>query len=266
MKKSCSVFITAVFGALSFLLTSCNGRGNDVELFWIKDNAGDKLMPLELFGDVPDSIVDSLSIRDGIPSSVSVFLIKTDGKTILFDTGLGIPDSRLEDGLAAAGVTPEGIDYLYLTHFHGDHIGGMMDGDAIVFPNAEVYASQMEYNAWMAMPEVQKAQMLKAMSAYSDRLHLFSFGDTLPGNVVALDAVGHTPGHTAYRVGRYLIAGDFMHGMALQSVYPEYCADYDMDSAKAVETRLRLVEYAREHGCVLAGMHLPEGIMHTNRP
>ena len=153
MKKSCSVFITAVFGALSFLLTSCNGRGNDVELFWIKDNAGDKLMPLELFGPVPDSIVTALSIQDGIPSSVSVFLVKTDGKTILFDTGLGAPDSRLQEGLEAAGVSPEDIDYLYLTHFHGDHIGGMMHGGTAVFPNAEVYASQAQYDAWMSLPD-----------------------------------------------------------------------------------------------------------------
>lgn len=261
MKKSCSVFIAAVFGALSFLLTSCNVGGDDVELFWIKDNAGDKLMPLELFGPVPDSIVTALSIQDGIPSSVSVFLVKTDGKTILFDTGLGAPDSRLQEGLEAAGVSPEDIDYLYLTHFHGDHIGGMMHGGTAVFPNAEVYASQAEYDAWMSMQDAQKAQVAKTMAAYSDKLHLFGFGDMLPGNILAIDAAGHTPGHTAYQVGRYLIAGDLMHGMALQSLYPEYCADYDMDKAKAVETRIRLMDYAGANGLELAGMHLPEGIM-----
>lgn len=243
------------------LLSSCNGGNADVELTWIKDNAGDKLMPLELFGDVPDSLAAALSIEDGIPSSMSAFLVKSDGKIILFDAGLGAPDSRLEEGLEAAGVRPEDIDCVYLTHFHGDHIGGMMKGDSVAFPNAEVYAPQAEYDFWMALPSGQKAQVLKTMEAYSDKLHLFDFGDTLPGNIIALDAAGHTPGHTAYQVGGYLIAGDFMHGMALQAACPEYCAAYDMDKAGSVETRRRLMEYARENGLVIAGMHLPEGLM-----
>ena len=66
------------------------------------------------------------------------FLVETDGVLILVDTGMGAPDSRLLSGLASLGVTPADIKYLYLTHFHGDHIGGMMKGDSIVFPNAEV--------------------------------------------------------------------------------------------------------------------------------
>ncbi|MBO8481207.1 MAG: MBL fold metallo-hydrolase, partial [Muribaculum sp.] len=180
---------------------------------------------------------------------------------ILFDTGLGTRESLLEEGLAEAGVKPGDMDFLYLTHFHGDHIGGMMKGDSVAFPNAEVYASQAEYDAWMSMSYGRKAQVVKTMSAYSDRLHLFGFGDVLPGKVLAIGAVGHTPGHTAYQVGTYLIAGDFMHGAALQSAYPEYCASYDMDKAKAVEARKYLMDYARENNLVLAGMHLPEGIM-----
>ena len=135
-------FLYATLLAAAFVLSSCNGgSGNgNVELTWIKDNAGEKLMPLELFGDVPDSLVSGLSIQEGIPSSVSAFLVKTDEGTILFDTGLGTKESLLEEGLAEAGVKPEDIDFLYLTHFHGDHIGGMMKGDSVAFPNAEVYA------------------------------------------------------------------------------------------------------------------------------
>ncbi len=261
MEKLLSIVSAVALGATALFMTACNGRGGEAELIWIKDNSGDKLMPLGLFGAVPDSIAGPLSIEGGIPSSVSVFLVKTDGRTILFDTGLGAQDSRLDEGLEAAGLVPEDIDYLYLTHLHGDHIGGMMNGDEAAFPNAEVYVSRPEYDAWMAMPDMQKAQVVKTMDAYSGRLHLFAFGDTLPCDVQAVDAVGHTPGHTAYQVGDYLIAGDLMHGMALQALYPEYCAVYDMDKAKAVEARIRLMEYAAENGLVIAGMHLPEGIM-----
>ena len=132
---------------------------------------------------VARSLIDSLGIQKSVLASISAFLLKTDGKYILFDTGMGAPDSRLLAGLTAAGVSPADIDYIYLTHFHGDHIGGMMKGDTVVFPKAEVYASKAEYDGWMAMPEADKAQVVRTMAAYQDRLHLFEFGDTLPSTL-----------------------------------------------------------------------------------
>ena len=141
-----------------------------VKLTWIKDNAKERLMPLSLFGDVPKALVDRLGIADGIPSSISCFLMEADGKYILFDTGNGASDSRLMDGLASVGVSPSDIDYLYLTHFHGDHIGGMMKGDSVAFSQAEVYAARQEYEGWMQMPDEQKAQVVRTMEAYKDRL------------------------------------------------------------------------------------------------
>lgn len=228
-----------------------------VKLTWLRDNAQERKMPLSLFGELPQSLVDSLGIADGVPSSVSCYLLEVDGKHILFDTGVGAPGCRLMDGLAAAGVAPADIDYLYLTHFHGDHIGGMMRGDTVVFPRAEVYAAQQEYDGWMQMPEEQKAQVVKTMEAYKDRLHLFAYNDTLPGGVVALNGEGHTPGHTVYRAGDFLIVGDLLHGAALQLARPDICASYDMDPQKAVTTRKHYLEYARQNDLLMAGMHQP---------
>lgn len=228
-----------------------------VKLTWIRDNAKERLMPLSLFGNVPQQLIDSLGIADGIPSSISTFLLEADGKRILFGTGMGAPDSRLLDGLKSVGVSPVDIDYLYLTHFHGDHIGGMMKGDSAVFPRAEVYAARQEYDGWMQMPDEQKAQVVATMTAYKDRLHLFEYGDTLPAGVVALNAEGHTPGHTAYQAGGFLVVGDLMHGAALQLVRPDFCASYDMDPEKAVKSRKYYLDYARQNGLLMAGMHQP---------
>lgn len=228
-----------------------------VKLTWIRDNAKERLMPLSLFGDVPQQLADSLGIAGGIPSSISAFLLEADGKRILFDTGMGNPDSRLMDGLAAVGVAPADVDYLYLTHFHGDHIGGMMKDDTAVFPRAEVYAARQEYDGWMQMPDEQKAQVVATMTAYKDRLHLFEYGDTLPGGVVALNAEGHTPGHTAYQAGGFLVIGDLMHGAALQLVRPDFCASFDMNPEMAVKNRRFYLDYARQHDLLMAGMHQP---------
>lgn len=228
-----------------------------VKVTWIQDNAKERLMERTLFADASDELIDSLKLADGIPSSMSTFLVETDGVRILFDTGMGAPDSRLLSGLASLGVTPADIKYLYLTHFHGDHIGGMMKGDSIVFPNAEVYASKVEYDAWLKMPSDRNAQVVKTMNAYKDRLHLFEFGETLPGNVVTMNAEGHTPGHTVYQAGKLLVIADLIHGAALQLEHPEICTSYDMDKDAAVKSRKHFLRYAKENGLTMAGMHLP---------
>lgn len=245
----------AVFACTDSVTTECDG----VKLTQIRDNAQERLMQLNLFGELPQTLIDSLNIGQGVPASVSAFLLEIDGKRILFDTGMGAPDSRLLTNLSAAGVTPADIDYLYLTHFHGDHIGGMMKGDTVVFPKAEVYAAQQEYDAWMQMPDDKKTQVAATMEAYKDRLHLVAYGDTLPCGVVALDCVGHTPGHTAYRAGKFLIVGDLVHGAALQLAHPEICAAYDMDPQSAIKQRRYYLDYARQNHLLLAGMHQPAG-------
>ena len=245
----------AVFACTDSVTTECDG----VKLTQIRDNAQERLMQLSLFGELPQTLIDSLNIGQGVPASVSAFLLEIDGKRILFDTGMGAPDSRLLTNLSAAGVTPADIDYLYLTHFHGDHIGGMMKGDTVVFPKAEVYAAQQEYDAWMQMPDDKKTQVAATMEAYKDRLHLVAYGDTLPCGVVALDCGGHTPGHTAYRAGKFLIVGDLVHGAALQLAHPEICAAYDMDPQSAIKQRRYYLDYARQNHLLLAGMHQPAG-------
>lgn len=228
-----------------------------VQVTWIQDNAGEHFMPRTVFPDVSDTLIDSLSLQNGIPASISTFLVETNGIRILFDTGIGAPDSRLLIGLKSLGIEPADIKYLYLTHFHGDHIGGMMKSDSVVFPNAEIYASQTEYDAWLKMPTDRNAQVVKTMDAYKSRLHLFEFGDTLPGNIVTMNAVGHTPGHTVFQAGKLLVIGDLIHGAAFQMEHPEICASFDMDKEAAVKSRKQYLQYAKDNRLTIAGMHLP---------
>lgn len=228
------------------------------QAFWLQDNEQERKNPTTLFGEVPQEIIDSLGVQDGIPSSMSTVLLKSEGKWILFDSGLGANGhGQLQNRLQALGLTPADIDFVYITHFHGDHIGGMLDGDSIVFNNAQVYASQAEYDGWMNMPADKNGQQVKVMEAYKDQLHLFTFDQELPCGIVALDAVGHTPGHAAYLKSNLLVVGDLFHGWALQEKHTEFCANFDMDKAASVASRQRLMEYARTNGLYMAGMHLP---------
>ena len=234
---------------------------NGASVTWIQDNEGEKLNPRSLFSDASDSIYNSLNMPDGIPASVSTFLVKVDGKYILFDAGLGAFGGQLQKRLAALGVNPDSIGLVYLTHFHVDHISGLVakddtGNDTKVFKNAAVYAGKVEYDAWMN--DIPKNDLQKnIMALYKDSLHLFAFGDTLPHGVLAMDAVGHTPGHTAFQLANLLIVGDLMHGYALQKDHPEINSNYDMDKPKAAESRKRIMQYARDNKLLMAGMHLP---------
>lgn len=234
---------------------------NGASVTWIQDNQGEKLNPRSLFSDASDSLFASLNLPDGIPASVSVFLLQVDGKNILFDAGLGAFGGQMLDRLAALDVTPDKIDLIYLTHFHVDHIAGMIAKDSAgkdvkVFNNATVYAGKVEYDAWMN--DIPKNDLQKAvMGMYKDKLHLFAFGDSLPHGVLALDAVGHTPGHTAFQISNLLVIGDLMHGYALQKDHPEINSNYDMDKEKSIVSRKRIMQYARDNKLTMAGMHLP---------
>ena len=229
-------------------------------VIWLKDNEGEKMNARELFSDAPDALIDSLGLAGGMPASVSTFLLKSEGKNILFDAGLGPKmGGHMVERLAAIGLTPDSIDMIYLTHLHGDHVGGLMGLEGAAFPRAEVYVGTVEYDAWMnQMPAEQTGLQHAALSLYEERLHQFAFGDVLPCGVTAMDAVGHTPGHTVFQKGELLVIGDLMHGLALQEHHPEYNSNYDMDKAKSVESRIRVLEYAKANGLIMAGMHLPE--------
>jgi len=229
-----------------------------LDVTWIQDNKGLRLMPATLFAGADSALIDSLCVRGGVPASISTFLVRVNGKNLLFDTGLGGENGNLLRRLDSIGVSASKIDYLFITHFHGDHIGGMLKGDTVVFANAQVYAAQPEYDAWVTNAQPgQNAQQINTMKAYEANLHLFNFGDTLPMGVLAIDAKGHTPGHTAFQCGRLLVLGDLMHGAALQLANPQICASFDADKPAAIESRERLLKYAADNNLVYVGMHLP---------
>ena len=237
---------------------SCSEHHSDVEIIPIQDNANPRLMPRALFTEAPDSLFEALGLQDGVPSSVCAFLVKTQGKNILFDAANGAPDSRLMSVLESHGVAPEDIDYIFLTHMHGDHIGGLLKDGEAAFPEAEININQVEFDAWTAAGEEQYAALSAIAEAYYERFFIFPIGEELPCGVEAIAAYGHTPGHTAYRIGDALIVGDIMHGVALQLEHPQYCARFDGDHEQAVSTRKTLLQMGKDQGLTLYGMHFPE--------
>lgn len=247
--------------ASTLMLASCAGKSQEVTVYPIQDNVQPRVMARSLFT-ASDELVASLGLEEGVPASVSAFLVETDGVQILFDAANGAPDSQLMPTLNSLEVAPDDIDYIYITHLHGDHFGGLAakneDGTEVAaFGKAIVMIPQMEYDAWMS-PSMQNGRILEVLSLYGDRVRTFGLTEELPNGVKSIPVPGHTPGHTAYAVGDKLIAGDIMHGVALQLENPEVCARFDMNQEDAVASRKFLVDLAKANGLTMYGMHFPD--------
>lgn len=229
-------------------------------LITLKDNDGEKRMPNKLFYGKADSAkVEKLSPEGSVASSISCFVVETQGKHILFDAGNGAAHGgKMLERLRAASIAPEQIDYIFVTHFHGDHIGGLAADGKPLFANAQLYVPDAEYAAWAAMSNDGGKEAVETVDTYGDRLHRFAYTDILPLGVKAMAAPGHTPGHTVYQTGRLFIAGDLLHGFDLQMQDLDICPAYDMDSAKATESRKHFIDYIRQNKLITAGMHFPD--------
>ena len=97
---------------------------------------------------------------------MSAFLLETEGKKILFDTGFNEKMSTgISDRLKELKISPDEIDYIFITHFHFDHIGGLVDtNDKIYYKNDKIYFSKEEYDGWInKTPKDQNQAQVKIM-------------------------------------------------------------------------------------------------------
>ena len=220
-----------------------------------------------------------------IDGSINAFLIQLDGKAILVDAGtselVGPTAGKLPDSLRAAGVSPEDITDIFITHIHPDHTGGLMDGTRRVFPRAVVHVDKREAAFWFD----------KALAAKSTGLLKLFFSQVDPkvkpyvdsGQVKTFDgatefhagfrsqpAYGHTPGHTFYVLengGQKLVfLGDMLHIGAVQFDDPGVAIRFDVDPVTAVEVRRKTFADAAEKGYLVAAAHLSfPGVGHVGR-
>ncbi len=193
-----------------------------------------------------------------LKNSINAFAVRKDGLILLFDTGLGKGGARkgeVLESLAQAGIKPEDVNAVLITHFHGDHIGGLLENGKPVFPKARLLVPKVELEAKGDPKAVDFYQ------AYGDRAGTFVFGEEIYPGVMGLDARGHTPGHTVFQlesgVGRLLIMGDLVHFANVQMPLPDIAVTYDADAKQAIASRKKYFARAAGDNLAVAGMHLP---------
>ena len=247
-------------------------------LYRIEDTASG--FSADVFPTVEKATFDKYATDGKIPSSVSAFLLKVPDKRrnsanepesdyILIDAGMGAPNGKLFANLGKAmpgGYQPEKIIVVWITHSHGDHIGGLLNGDARRFPKAKVLCSKLEYEHWnkqnnAALERIKKVygDDFRAVDTFDEAMIVTNADH--PEVITPLNAVGHTPGHTVFLIEsegeKLMVVGDLLHAAALQFPVPEACARYDMDQAEAVQARRRILDKAAGENIPVAGIHFP---------
>jgi glyoxylase-like metal-dependent hydrolase (beta-lactamase superfamily II) len=201
------------------------------------------------------------------------YLLRSDGRTLLVDTGIG-PDpspalfpgmqGRLLTDLAASGVRPEEIDLVVTTHAHIDHVGWNLTTEGKpTFPNARYLLHQAD---WEALPALEGPYVPPYVDKTIRPLHALGVLDLLQGETVLTDAVtalptpGHTPGHLSLLIAsggeKALIMGDAVVHPAMVAE-PDWVFAFDSDPQQAIATRKHLLDRIEAEGMTMLQCHMP---------
>src|ERR1700682_741457 len=220
--------------------------------------------PKGTFIGVPDEEVrkmlsDNFLSPDNVVLEQNSPIVNTGDKLVLFDTGMGTlklfgpTTGRQQKSMAEAGIKPEDIDAVVLSHAHIDHIGGIVDSaDKVLFPNAQFYIAQSDFDFWT--DESKAGGPLKDFVLHArknllpvrDRLVFFKDGQEFLPGIQAMAAPGHTVGHTIFMVtseGKsFAFLGDLTHHAILLLEKPRMEFSYDTDPKQAANTRVKLLD------------------------
>ena len=219
-------------------------------------------------------------------TSVNAFLVNTGTKLILIDSGMGtgmMPNmGHVIENMRAAGYKPEQVDEIYITHMHGDHIGGITANGKKNFPKAVVRVDRRDADYWLSETEAAKATnpMLKSNFANAKvnvapykadgKFKPFDGETELSPGITAHPAYGHTPGHTVYTIeskGQKLwLLGDMIHVAAVQFPKPGVTLAFDSDTKAAAAIRAKDFAQAAKSNDLIAAAHLAfPGVGHIKK-
>jgi len=207
--------------------------------------------------------------------------INTGGKTIVIDTGMGggsLAASKGQNGqfvtnLTAAGIDPKSVDMVVISHFHGDHINGLLNADnTLAFPNAEVMVPAVEWKYFMDDGEMSRAPEGRMQTVFKNARRVleaglkkkatpYEWGKEVAPGLLAVETIGHTPGHTSYVLSsgsdKLFIQSDVTNHPALFVVNPGWRAFFDQDAAQAETTRRKIYDMLVAEKMRVQGFHYP---------
>lgn len=220
----------------------------------------------------------------------SPIVVNTGSKLVLIDTGNGEAAFNRSNGavgqfltnLAAAGLDAKAIDTVVISHYHGDHVNGLLRADnSLTFPNAEILVPAEEHKFWMDDGQMSRASKGRMEDLFKNNRRVFS-GDVLkrlrtydwdkdvvPG-ITAIATRGHSWAHTSFVVAsgtsKVFVQGDVTHVPFLFARNPGWHAFVDQDGPQAEATRRRVYDMLVADKMMVQGFHYPfPGLAHIEK-
>jgi glyoxylase-like metal-dependent hydrolase (beta-lactamase superfamily II) len=269
----------------SSLINAASYNVGDIRVTTIADGLRRMPLPEAFVINASKTEVSAALAEEGLPREEIVIhfnpiVIDTAGKRVLLDTGMGAaagqaPDATnglLMKSLAVANIDPQSIDVVVISHFHGDHINGLVALDGTpAFPNAKILVPAPECNYWMddkAMAAATPGRVAdlfaanrKVFGAVDGQVTQYDWGDEVVPGVTAEGTPGHTPGHTSFlitsRDEKLFVQSDVTNHPALFVTHPGWHAGFDQDGALAETTRRRILGRMAAERIMVQGFHFP---------
>ena len=257
----------------------------DFEVTVVTDGQGATPLPDAYVTNMPKDTVAKDLAAQFLPTDKAVHtytpvVINTGSKLVAIDTGLGLGTYAQSKGklgqyhanLKAAGIDANNIDVVIISHFHGDHINGLIGPDnKAMFPNAEIMVPEVEWAFWMdesnvsKLPAPAKGQMgnpKRVFGALGDKVTKYQGKKELVPGITSMFTPGHTHGHHSHIVSSgnntLLVQADVTAGAAtLFARNPDWQFVFDSDGPLAVETRKKIYDMASTDKMLVQGFHLP---------
>jgi glyoxylase-like metal-dependent hydrolase (beta-lactamase superfamily II) len=228
--------------------------------------------------DIGSVLKNEFLAPDEIRIPFCVLLVNTGSERVLVDAGsgplFGPIGGKLPAQLAAAGVTPEQITAVILTHAHGDHMGGLLDPatQAPVFKNARHFIHRREYEFWTGsspdlsginLPDSERQGFIAAAKTHlaAIKFDRIKDGEKLLDGLEIIDTPGHTPGHISLLFSsgseQLLHLVDTVHHHVFSFAHPEWSIAFDADPTLAIKTRKKILDRAAADRLRIFGSHLP---------
>lgn len=147
-----------------------------------------------------------------------VYLVESNGQSVLIDTGAGASASLILNNISDGGVDPDSISHIVITHGHIDHIGGLEAmvkrlGAKVAAHHLELAAveqgiSKLTAAAWYGV----KYHGVKVDQVLREPFEPLPVGDY---QLLFVHIPGHTPGSIAVYVdidGQRILFGQDIHG------------------------------------------------------
>ena len=252
----------------------------DAEVTAIYDGIWEKPHDPAFIANASVEDVKAAMVKAGLPADFvsipfTVVIVKTGGKTILCDSGTGgqvqPTAGKFMANMKAAGFDPAKVDAILISHFHPDHIFGLMEKETNkpIYPNTEIIVSDVEYKFWTdpsvidRLPEARKGLARRIQAAFPNWKNIRQVTgepEVAPG-IRFVSAPGHTPGHRAFHLSsgssQLMVSNDTAYVPALVAANPGWHGQYDQNPAQAEESRRKLLDRVAADKIQICGYHFP---------